>query len=78
MLEYQAESRPAADPLMGYTSSSDMLQQVRLDFDSLEDAEAYAVRHGIAYRVAGAHERTVRPMAYSDNFRFTRAQPWTH
>ena len=78
VLEYQPESRPAADPLMGYTSSSDMLRQVRLDLDRLEDAVAYAKRHGIAYRVAEAQERTVQPMSYSDNFRFTRPQPWTH
>jgi hypothetical protein len=37
------------EPLMGYTTSSDMRQQVRLSFETLEDAEAYAQRNGIAY-----------------------------
>jgi len=78
VLEYQPESPPAADPLMGYTSSSDMQRQVRLEFDSRDDAVAYAERQGIAYQVAAEKERVVKPASYSDNFRFSRQQPWTH
>jgi hypothetical protein len=63
---------------MGYTSSSDMTSQVRLTFETREDAVAYAERNGIEYRVAEPRQRKRRPMSYSDNFRTDREQPWTH
>ena len=36
---------------MGWTSSGDMRQQVRLSFPTKEEAIAYCERHGIAYQV---------------------------
>ena len=63
---------------MGYTSSSDMRQQIRLEFDQ-EEAIAYAERNGIPYQPVRA-SRSARPkkLSYSDNFRRDRPQPWTH
>ena len=78
VLEYEPEVPLKVDPLMGYTSSSDMLRQVRLEFDSRDEAVAYAEREGIAYRVHDKPERSVKPASYSDNFRSNRRQPWTH
>ncbi|KAB2873757.1 MAG: ETC complex I subunit [Bauldia sp.] len=78
MLEYEPEVPMKADPLMGYTSSSDMRQQLRIEFDSREDAVSYAERNGIPYRVLEAHERAAKKLSYSDNFRFNRPQAWTH
>jgi hypothetical protein len=78
VLVYEPESPRQPEPLMGYTSSSDMLSQVRLSFDTQEAAEAYAKRHGIAYRVQKPHEPTVQRNAYSDNFRVDRKVPWSH
>ncbi len=77
-LEYEPESPLRVDPLMGYTSSSDMRQQIRLEFDSREEAVAYAERHRIPYRVTEAHDSAPKLQSYSDNFRFNRSQPWTH
>ena len=78
VLDYEQEARRSIEPLMGYTSSSDMKSQLRLTFESKEEAIAYAERNAIAYRIADAKERRPRPMAYSDNFKFGRASPWTH
>ncbi len=78
VLEFEAESKREIEPLMGYTSSSDMRQQLRLTFETLEAAEAYARREGIAYQVIKPHERDVKRVAYPDNFRHDRKQPWTH
>lgn len=66
------------DPLMGYTSSSDMRQQIRLSFDTLEAAEAYAQKNGIAYSVQPAQDATPKRVSYPDNFRADRKTPWTH
>lgn len=78
VLEYEPEVARTVEPLMGYTSSSDMKQQVRLYFESAEDAVAYAKRVGLAYRVEQPKDRVVRGSSYSDNFRFDRSAPWTH
>ena len=78
VLDYEPEVAKSVEPLMGYTSSSDMKQQIRLFFDTREDAVAYAKRHGIAHRVEKARDRKVRGSAYADNFKFNRQAPWTH
>jgi hypothetical protein len=78
LLEYEPELRPAADPLMGYTSSADMRRQIRLEFDTREEAVLYAERNGIPFTVSDSNETTPKKISYSDNFRFGRPQPWTH
>lgn len=78
ILEYEPEQPRWADPLMGWTSSDDMRQQVQLKFATKEDAESYAQRNGIPYRVIQARERRTIPKSYSDNFRWRRPEPWTH
>jgi hypothetical protein len=78
LLEYEPERAREIEPLMGWTASADMLSQVSLDFDSAEEAVAYAVKHGIPYRVYEAHKPAAKGKAYADNFRFDRKIPWTH
>ncbi|MBT9370315.1 ETC complex I subunit [Rhizobium sp. CSW-27] len=78
VLEFDQEEPRRIDPILGYTSSSDMKQQVRLTFESLEQAKAYAERNGIEYRVIMPKEAARQTVSYSDNFRFNRLQPWTH
>jgi hypothetical protein len=78
LLEFDQDSAREVEPLMGWTSSSDMRQQLRLRFETKEEAIAYAEREGIAYRVEEPHEIARRTMSYSDNFKFNRSGPWTH
>jgi len=77
-LDYEPEVARTVEPLMGYTSSTDMRQQVRLEFDTRDEAIAYAERNGIAYQVSEAEEPKRRMAAYSDNFKFNRVGAWTH
>jgi hypothetical protein len=78
VLEFDQEKPRTIDPIMGYTSSSDTRQQVKLTFETAEQAIAYAERNGIDYRVIAPKEATRKNVSYSDNFRFSRTQPWTH
>ena len=41
VLDYEPEQPPAVEPLMGWTSSGDMKQQLRLQFDTKDEAVAY-------------------------------------
>ena len=78
LLEYEPSEPRRIDPLMGYSTSGDMRAQIRLRFDTKEAAIAYAQKHGIAYRVSEPKQVTPKRVSYSDNFSFTRRQPWTH
>ena len=78
VLEFEPASARKTDPLMGWTSSSDMNGQVRLEFDSQEKAIAYAQAHEIPFQVIAAQVRKKIIKAYADNFSPGRRQPWTH
>ena len=77
-LEFEPASPRRIDPLMGWTSSTDMLSQVQLEFDSRDEAVAYAEKHGIAYDVFDPHRPVAKAKSYADNFRFDRKVPWSH
>jgi hypothetical protein len=78
LFEYAPEKPREVEPLMGWTSSSDMKSQVRLSFATKEEAIAYAERNGIAYRLEEPPPIERRIMQYADNFKPNRAQQWTH
>ena len=78
VLDYEPEEPRQIEPLMGWTASGDMRQQVRLTFDNAEEAVAYCERHGIPYQVFEAKSSARRTMSYSDNFAFKRRDAWTH
>lgn len=78
LLEFEPDAARTLDPLMGWTSSGDTLAQVRLTFDTKEEAVAYAEREGLAFQVFEPRERKTVTKAYADNFRFTRRGQWTH
>lgn len=69
VLEYEPGQARRPDPLMGWTSSADMLSQVRLKFDSRDEAVAYAERNRIPYKVLKEHQRKRRIQTYADNFK---------
>lgn len=78
VLDFEPERAKTIEPLMGYTSSDDMETQVRLTFATKEEAIDYATRNGIAFQLFEPKQRTRANVAYSDNFRRDRVQPWTH
>jgi ETC complex I subunit conserved region len=51
-LEYEPEQPREIEPLMGWTASGDMRQQVRLRFDTAEEATAYCERHEAASTIS--------------------------
>lgn len=63
---------------MGWTSSGDMTSQVRLNFATKEEAIVYARKNGLSYRVEEAKPAPRKILSYSDNFKTTRRDQWTH
>jgi hypothetical protein len=78
VLEFEPASARRPDPLMGWSSSTDMNGQVRLAFDTEAEAVAYANHHGIPFQVFEPKVPRRIIKAYADNFAFSRKEPWTH
>ena len=78
VLDYEPEQARSVEPLMGWTSSGDMKQQLRMYFETKDDAVGYAKRKGLAYRVIEPKAKKPKKLSYADNFRFDRVSPWTH
>jgi hypothetical protein len=74
VLEYEPASERIPDPLMGWTTAEDTLNQVRLDFATLDEARAFADRLGLDYAVAAPQTAIERPKSYADNFRYDRVR----
>lgn len=72
VLDYEQATRRLPDPLMGWTSAADTLNQVSLRFATLEEAIAFAKKEGLDYAVIPSHQRSPKPKAYADNFRYDR------
>ena len=79
LLEFAPSEQRRLDPLMGWSGSGDTPTQLRIAFSSREAAEAYAKAQGIAYEVeAPEPARAIKPKTYAENFRYGRAENWTH
>ncbi len=78
VLEYEPSEPREVEPLMGWTSSTDMRAQLRLRFDTKEAAVAYCEANRIPYEIHDAKKPTQRQMAYADNFAWSRRGAWTH
>jgi hypothetical protein len=74
LLEYEPASRRDPDPLMGWSSAADTLNEVQLRFDTLEEAVAFADKHRMQYTIIGPHQRTLKVKSYADNFRYDRVR----
>jgi hypothetical protein len=74
VLEYEPASRRDPDPLMGWSSARDTLNQVQLRFDTLDEATAFATKHGLEYALIEPHARTPKVKSYADNFRYDRVR----
>ncbi|HCP00706.1 MAG: ETC complex I subunit [Alphaproteobacteria bacterium] len=78
VLEFEPTHRQQLDPLMGWPGAGDTMQQVRLTFETRDEAVAHAESRGLEYMVRESKKRVVKPIAYADNFAFRRRIPWSH
>jgi hypothetical protein len=72
VLEYEPASPRTPDPLMGWSSAADTLNEVSLRFDTLEEAVEFAKKRGLDYAVEAPQAPRIKPKSYADNFRYDR------
>lgn len=68
IVEFEPHLKPGIDPLMGWTSSADPLQQVRLSFAAMEAAVAFCRRQRLPFDLEQPAPRRVRRRSYAENF----------
>jgi hypothetical protein len=74
VIEYEPSAGRRPEPLMGWTSAADTTNQIHLRFDTLEEARAFAEKHGLDYVVTAPQTSVEKPKSYADNFRYDRVR----
>ena len=69
LLEFERQEALRPDPLTGWAGSGDTNAQVRMTFETKEDAIGYAERNGLRYHLIPATPVKLKIQAYADNFR---------
>jgi len=67
ILEYITE-KPGVNPLMGWESSTDTLDELALQFPSKDMAIQYAKKNNIDFEVIEPKSRKIIKKSYADNF----------
>ena len=67
VLEYIVHNKQI-NPLMGWQSSSNTMSEVKMTFNSKEDAIDYAKKNKINYIVVEPNKRSIVKKSYADNF----------
>ena len=68
-LEFERQQPQRPDPLTGWNGSGDTNTQIRLRFDTKEEALAYATRKGLQVHLVTSAPVAMKLQAYADNFR---------
>lgn len=67
VLEFETKD-PSINPLMGWETSSDTLEEVVLKFSTKEQAVKYAKKNNISYKVIEPKKKEFVIKSYADNF----------
>ena len=67
ILEFETKD-PSVNPLMGWETSSDTLEEVILKFSSKNKAIEYAKKNNISYKVIEPNKKKFVIKSYADNF----------
>ena len=78
LAEYISDTDKEKDSLMGWNSSSDTNSQIKMFFETKEQAILWAKKNNYQYFVEEPKFKNIKPKSYSSNFDFKRKEPWTH
>ncbi|MFA5123446.1 ETC complex I subunit [Zavarzinia sp.] len=74
VLEFEPEAIRRLDPLMGWTGTTDMNGEVKMTFETKDEAVAYCEKHRIPYEVQDPKPVTFKLKTYADNFKYDRVR----
>ena len=79
-LEFEQKDHKSIDPVMSWIGSSDTTSQIKLKFETKEEATQYAKKNNLLFFIDEGSEKkmNIRKNGYGDNFDYNRKRPWTH
>ena len=78
LAEYISDSEQVKDTLMGWNSSLDTKSQIKVFFNTKEQAIEWAQKKNYQYFVEDSKKRKIKPKNYASNFDINRKESWTH
>tara|TARA_Y200000002_G_scaffold180950_1_gene149298 strand:- start:254 stop:562 length:309 start_codon:yes stop_codon:yes gene_type:complete len=78
LIEFEFDDSLQKDVLMGWNSSKNTTKQLKLQFDSLDDAISWCQNNSYEYRVVDQTFKKIKPKNYASNFSSNRKISWTH
>jgi hypothetical protein len=65
-LEFEKDDTRYIEPIMGWTGNLDTTNQIKLRFDTKEEAIDYAERNGLSYDVIEPNKPKLKIQSYSE------------
>ena len=78
LAEYISDSEQIKDTLMGWNSSLDTKSQIKVFFNTKQQAIEWAQKNNYQYFVEDSKKRKIKPKSYASNFDINRKESWTH
>ena len=78
LAEYISDTEQVKDTLMGWNSSLDTKSQIKVFFETKEQAIEWAQNNNYQYCVEDPKKRKIKPKNYASNFDINRKESWTH
>ncbi len=78
IIEFDFDHSLKKDVLMGWNSSKNTIKQLKLNFDTLDDAILWCQKNSYHYRIVDQTYKPVKPKSYASNFSNNRKTSWTH
>ena len=78
LAEYLSNEETVKDNLMGWNSSIDTKSQIKVFFDTRDQAVEWAKNNNFQYFVEEPKIRKVKIKSYASNFDMNKKQSWTH
>ena len=78
LAEYISDEDNVKDSLMGWNSSFDTQSQIRVFFETREQAIALVKKNKYQFFVEEPKIKKIKPKSYASNFDINRKEPWTH
>ncbi|MDG4719380.1 MULTISPECIES: ETC complex I subunit [Thalassospira] len=72
VMEFEPGAKKVADQLVGWIGSTDTRGQVRMYFETLEEAQAFATKHKLIADIEQPKPRKLQIKSYAENFAFKR------
>ena len=72
LVDFESQDKSSNENLMGWVSSKDTRKQLRLEFNTLDEAIHFAKAKGLKYTIATPAQKTIRTKNYAVNFTCSR------